>query len=55
MTMSRASMGIRISRSGTFKPKAKKAPTKVPKTRGAKSFEAPSRPRRNRRTKRILK
>jgi hypothetical protein len=55
MTMSRASMGIRISRSGGVKVKTSKPPTKVKKTRGAKSFDAPSRPRRTRRTKRILK
>jgi hypothetical protein len=55
MAISRASMGIRISRSGEIKVKTSKPPTKVKKTRSVKSFDAPSRPRRNRRTKRILK
>jgi hypothetical protein len=55
MAISRASMGIRISRSGTLKVKTSKPPTKVKKTRSVKAFDAPSRPRRNRRSKRILK
>jgi hypothetical protein len=53
MTMSRASMGIRISRSGKMTVKTKKPVSKVKSTKIDGGFEA--RPRRTRRPKRILK